>query len=309
MADEDLYAVLGVERTATEDDIRRAYRKLARKHHPDVNPNDPGAEDRFKKLSAAYDVLSKPEKRALYDEFGADAAKIGYDPERAEEYRRWRHQAQASAGFGGRRGFDPQGYVDLEDIFGDFFGQRQPRRGADVEATLKIPFVMAARGGQTSIEVPRAKADGTVEHARIALTIPEGVGDGQRLRLAGQGRPGQAGPGDLIVHIEVEDHPFFRRHGNDLELTLPVTVPEVMLGASVEVPTLDGSVRLKIPPRSQDGRRLRVRGKGAAGGDLYVVLDVVAPTGGDDEARARIARELEALYDQDVRGELLRRAS
>lgn len=169
---EDLYAVLGVSRDASDEDLRKAYRKLARKHHPDLNPGDAAAEARFKKISAAYEVLSKPEKRALYDELGADAEKIGYDPERAEEYRRWKRQAEAAAGFGGVP-FDfggatgPEGFVDLEDLLGDFFARggraRGPRRGRDVEASLRVGFVDAARGATTAIEVPRRTPSGELE--------------------------------------------------------------------------------------------------------------------------------------------------
>ncbi len=330
MADdvEDLYALLGIARGATDEEIRKAYRKQARKHHPDVNPGNAGAEAQFKKISAAYEVLSNPQKRALYDELGADAAKIGYDPERAEEYRRWKRQTEAAAGFGGIPGGMPFGYdeqgaagfVDLEDLFGDLFarggGRRGPARGRDVEATLRVGFMDAARGATTAVEVPRRRPDGSVENARLSLTIPAGVAEGQRLRLAGQGEPGrQGGPaGDLYVRIEVAEHPLFRREGNDLELTLPITVAEALRGASVDVPTLGASVRLKIPSRAQNGQRLRLRKKGieapsGAAGDLYVVLSIVTPEGGDDAERERIAREIETLYDQDVRADLHRRAS
>jgi DnaJ-class molecular chaperone len=323
--DEDLYAVLGVARDASDEDIRRAYRKLARKYHPDLNPGDATAEQRFKTISAAYEVLSKPEKRALYDEFGKDAEKIGYDPERAEEYRRWRRQAEAAAGFGGGMPFGFGGFAgegvdfgDIEDLFGDLFtGRRRrgPRRGRDIEASLRISFMDAARGATTTVEVPRRRPDGGVETARLSLTIPPGVESGQRLRLAGQGQPGRDGgpPGDLYVRVEVEDHPVYEREGRDLTVKVPVTFAEALRGASIEVPTLTGTVRVKVPPRAQSGQRLRLRGKGiesqGAKGDLYVVLDFVAPEGGDAETRERLARELEKLYGRDVRAEFLRRAS
>lgn len=321
--DDELYRVLGVPRDASEDDIRKAYRKLARKYHPDLNPGDAAAEARFKELSAAFEVLSKPEKRALYDELGKDAEKIGYDPERAEEYRSWRRQAEAAAGFGGGAPFGYQGgahgYEDLEDLFGDLFSRgarRGPRRGRDVEASLRVAFMDAARGTTTSVEVPRRRPDGGVESARLSLTIPAGVETGQRLRLAGQGEPGREGgpAGDLYVEIEVEDHPVFEREGRDLTLKVPITFAEALRGASVEVPTLSGSVRLKVPARAQSGQRLRLRGKGiqpksGAAGDLYVVLELVAPEGGDDATRERLASELEALYRGDVRADLHRRAS
>jgi curved DNA-binding protein len=322
----DLYAALGVSRDASDDDIKKAYRKLARKHHPDLNPGDAAAEERFKTISAAYEVLSKPEKRALYDELGPEAEKIGYDPERAAEYRAWKKQAEAAAGFGGGPhgfgGFEGGADIgDLEDLFGELFARgrggvpRGPRRGRDVEAALRVGLLDAARGATTTVEVPRRQPDGRVESARLSLTIPAGVQEGQRLRLAGQGEPGrQGGPaGDLYVRIELEPHPVFRREGRDLELTLPITLPEALRGASVDVPTLTGAVRLKVPAGAQSGQRMRLRGKGVpqadGAGDLYVVLELVAPTGGDAATRERVAEELERLYDRDVRAELLRRAS
>ncbi|HJL16118.1 MAG TPA: DnaJ C-terminal domain-containing protein [Sandaracinaceae bacterium LLY-WYZ-13_1] len=321
---EDLYAVLGVSRDASEDEIRKAYRKLARKHHPDLNPGDAEAEARFKRISAAYEVLSKPEKRALYDEFGADAEKIGYDPERAEEYRQWKRRAEASAGFGGMPGGfgggfgGAEGYVDLEDLFGDLFARGRPRgpsRGADAEATLRIGFMDAARGTTASVEVPKPRPDGGVEMSQLSLTIPAGVDTGKKLRLAGQGHPGRQGgsAGDLYVRIEVGDHPVFTRDGTDLGLTLPITVPEALRGGPVEVPTLTGTVKLKIPAGAQTGQRMRLRGKGiepasGAAGDLYVTLQVMAPEGGDAETRERLAAELDALYDADVRAELKEKA-
>ncbi|MGF1468154.1 MAG: DnaJ C-terminal domain-containing protein [Sandaracinaceae bacterium] len=321
MSDEDLYEVLEVSRDASEEEIRKAYRKLARKHHPDVNPGDPSAEEKFKRISAAFEVLSKPEKRALYDEFGAEAEKLGYDPERAEEYRQWKRRAEASAGFGGRGfgGFGGFGgeAVNLEDLFGDLFGdqaaRRGPRRGRDVEATLRVGFLDAARGTAATVDVPRPGG----ESRRLTVTIPAGIESGQRLRLSGQGFEGAqgAGAGDLFVRIEVAEHPVFRRDGTDLELSLPITVPEALRGATVEVPTLDGSVNVKVPPGARAGQRMRLRGKGIApargpAGDLFVTLEVVLPAGGDDATRARLADELETLYEgQDVRAELLREGS
>jgi len=192
---------------------------------------------------------------------------------------------------------------------------RRPRRGSDVEATLRVGFRDAARGTTASVEVPKQRPDGSVEAVRLSLTIPAGVDTGKKLRLAGQGSPGPGGgpPGDLYVRVEVDDHPVFTRDGLDLGLTVPITVPEALRGGQVEVPTLDGSVKLKVPPGAQSGQRMRLRGKGigpAKGepGDLYVTLEVVVPDGGDAETRERLARELEALYRKDVREELKRRA-
>ncbi len=377
MASRDLYEVLGVARDASEEDIRRAYRKLARQHHPDVNPDDPEAEARFKEVSAAYEVLSDPKKRKLYDEFGTDAEKIGFDPEKAAEYRRWKERyerARAPGGFGGFGGGADGFEFDLSDIFGHGFGgaasasARHARPGADVEAELTVDFLEAAQGGERRIALRKpvacARCGGQGVHAgsscascggtgrkrvgrgplqmqmpcpqcggrgaepceacggqgsqsgRVELTvkIPPGIEDGQRLRLKGQGAPGLGGgpPGDLYVTVHVRPHPLFRREGLDVHLDLPVTVREAMFGAEVEVPTLSGPVRLKVPRGSQSGRRLRLKGKGIEGrhgarGDLYVRLQVRVPSPDADEEAARQAVDaLERLYGEDVRAELHR---
>ncbi len=382
MASKDLYEVLGVSRDASEDDIRRAYRKLARKHHPDVNPDDPEAETRFKEVSAAYEVLSDPEKRKLYDELGPDAEKIGYDPEKAAEYRRWKERFERARTGGGGVGGAPGGFggfeFDLGDIFAHGFGTRgpaaaaeRPRPGADVEAELTVDFLDAARGterrialqkpvacatcggsarrsnsrcegcggtgrrrvgqGPLRMQVPCPQCGGSgsepcgacggtgVQSGRVELTvkIPAGIEDGQKLRLKGQGAPGRAGgpPGDLYVTVHVRPHPLFRREGDDIHLDLPVTVREAMFGGEVEVPTLSGAVRLKVPRGSQSGRTLRLRGKGierkgGVRGDLYAHLQVRVPSpDADEEAARRAADVLEGLYDEDVRAGLYRLAA
>ncbi|MCB9598016.1 MAG: J domain-containing protein [Sandaracinaceae bacterium] len=297
---EDLYAILGVSADATEDEIKRAYRKGARKHHPDVNPGDAGAEDRFKRLSGAYEILSNPEKRALYDELGADAEKIGYDPERAEEYRQWKRRADASAGFGGYGGSSDGSIPDLEELLGELFGRqaRGPRRGQDVEASLEVSFEDAARGVRTSVGI-----DGKT----LEIAIPAGIEPGQKLRLAGQGIPGRDGgpAGDLYVRIQVAAHPRFTRDGKDLSVAVPITVPEALVGATVEVPTLASPVKLKVPAGAQNGQRMRLRGKGIEpkgkpAGDLYVTLEIVMPKGGDDAARAAAAEAMVGLYEGQV---------
>ena len=308
---EDLYGILGVSRDASPEDIKRAYKKLARKHHPDLNPGDAAAEERFKKLSFAYEVLNDAEKRALYDEFGEDAEKIGYDPERAKEYREWKRRAEAAQSYGGfdfGGGGGGPGYVDIEDLLGDLFrgrGRGGPRKGRDFEAQLRVSFMDAARGSSAHVDIGGVGG---------RVSIPAGIESGQRLRLEGKGGPGHEGgpPGDLYVRIEVEPHPLFTREGLDLGLVLPVTVAEALAGGSVDVPTLGGSVSLKIPPGAANGQKMRLRGKGiekqgGAKGDLIVTLEVVMPAGGDDATRKKIAAELEALYEgQDVRRELRR---
>lgn len=303
MDSEDLYDILGVSRGASEDEIRRAYRKLARKHHPDLNPRDANAEDRFKRVSAAYEVLSNEQKRALYDEFGADAEKIGWDPEKAEQYRQWKQRADAAAGFGGFGGGVP---IDLEDLFGDLWGARRgrgPRRGRNIETRISIAFRLASLGGAAAIEVPSGGAA-----KRLNLNIPAGIQDGQRLRLSGKGMPSpDGGPaGDLYVTVHIEEDPRWTREGLDLHQTVPISVPEALIGGPVEVETLTGQVKLSIKEGAQNGQRMRLRGKGiqastGAQGDMIVTLEVTMPAGGDRATRERIAKEFEALYEGSVR--------
>ena len=275
MAD-DLYGALGVSRTATKDEIRAAYKKLARKHHPDVNPGDAKAEERFKKISAAYEVLNDPDKRKNYDEFGEEALQGGFDAERARTYRQWRDARQA-----GGRPFEQETFsFDLDDLFGGFgpFGGGRVRdaaiRGADLRAVVELDFDQAIRG--TEIEL-------TGESGTIKVRIPAGADDGSILRIEGKGAPGARGgpPGDLVIETRVRPHPLLKRDGLDLSLKLPVRVDEAYLGAQVDVPTFDGPIKLRIPPRSRPGSRLRVRGKGVERGgkrgDLYVELDLQWP--------------------------------
>ena len=291
MEERDLYADLGVARGASADEIRKAYRKLARRYHPDVNPNDPKAEERFKQISFAYDVLSDEEKRKRYDEFGAASLAPGFDPDQARAYRRWAEGARRSPS-----SEEFSGDVDIEDLLSGFFGGERPgraRQGADLEAELEVDFLDAVKGNEIGIERGGS---------RLRVRIPPGSDTGTRVRLAGQGRPGlRGGPaGDLYLRLRVRPHPFFVRSGDDLELDLPVTIPEAVLGAKVEVPTPEGPVTMTVPPRSKNGRILRVRGKGVArrgggSGDLRVRLVVQLPET-DDARLDEIARELEPLY-------------
>jgi curved DNA-binding protein len=275
----DYYDVLGVKRDASTEDVRRAYRKLARQYHPDVN-KEPDAEDRFKEISEAYEVLRDPEKRERYDRLGANW-KAGDD-------------VSASAGFGdfGRQG----GFGDVHVEFGggqfsDFFeslfgaagrGSRTAgfdgfsRRGSDAEAVLELSLEEAARGGKRRISL----GDGR----DYEVNIPAGVRDGQRIRLAGEGGAGVSGgpSGDLFLRVRLRPHPRFRVEGRDLYTDLPVTPWEAVLGATVEVPTLNGTTRVKVPPGSSTGRKLRLRGQGMPGprgglGDLYATIKVEVP--------------------------------
>jgi curved DNA-binding protein len=305
MEEKDLYAALGVERGATTDQIRKAYRKLARKHHPDVNPNDPKAADRFKEISFANDVLSDEKKRALYDEFGVRGLEAGFDPEQARAYKHWSEGARRSPSY---EEFSSE--IDLEDLlgglggFGERFGfggggggrRRGPRKGRDAQGEVSVDFLDAVRGGKVGLQFEGKGA--------LNVTIPPGADDGTRIRLAGQGEAGQEGgpAGDLYVTLRVRPHPYFSRQGADVYVDVPVTVPELLRGASIEVPTPDGAVTLKVPPRSSNGRKLRLRGKGATQrgskerGDLYATLQAVVPTDGDAERVEQIAREMEPLY-------------
>ncbi len=292
---ESLYDTLGVAKTATADEIRKAYRKLARKHHPDVNPGDAKAEAQFKKISAAYDVLSDEKKRKAYDEFGDASLQGGFDPEKAREYARWQNtRQQRSTRFG-----DEEGPIDFD--FADFFGgrrQRGPQRGGDLSAQVEIDLRSAVEGTELTADLPG--------HGHVRVRIPKGADTGSTLRVPGKGAPGRNGgpPGDLVIETIVRPHPFIRREGLDLHLTLPVTLSEAYNGANVDVPTFEGKVVIKIPPRSQQHAKLRLRGKGVQRkderGDMIVELDVRMPDRADDTL-ADALRAADKLYGKPVR--------
>jgi curved DNA-binding protein len=289
----DYYEVLGVPRGAGDEEIRSAYRKLAREYHPDVN-KDPGAEDRFKEVSEAYEVLRDPEKREKYDRLGANW-KAGEDVSGASGFGGGSGFGGAS-GFGGGSGFaggfgggNGEGFADgagFSDFFESFFGGRGggsargfegfSMRGGDQEATLEITLAEAARGGKRKFSL----ADGRDFEVRI----PPGVRDGQKIRLAGQGEEGASGgpAGDLYLRVRIKRDPRFRREGDDLVVEIPVAPWEAALGATVPVPTLDGSAKVKVPAGSSSGRRLRLKGEGMPGpgggkGDLYASVRIVVP--------------------------------
>ena len=311
MADRDYYEVLGVKRDATADQIKKAYRGLARKHHPDANPGDKTAEAKFKEVQNAYDILSDPEKKARFDQFGA-AAFDGFGPAGP---RTGAAEWAARAGGGGIPGSenidfsqffnirpgagpaeeDQGGGGIFDDIMtrmrGDRSGRKRPpsRAPEAAEAAISIPFLTAVRGGETSIELER---EGGRRETKL-VRIPPGLEPGSKLRLKGQGDP--AGRLDLILTVSVDPHPYFTRTGRDLAVEVPISVSEAILGGRVEVPTLDGSTKsLPIPPGTSGGRRLRLRGQGvpasktAPDGDLYLVIKVVVPTSIDEESRQLI---------------------
>jgi curved DNA-binding protein len=278
----DYYEALGVSRDATTEQIQQAYRKLARKHHPDVN-KDPGAEDRFKQINEAYHVLSDPKTRERYDRFGEDFRRI---PEDFDERVGAGVGGFGGAGPGGTRvrfgqgfgGFGDQGGIDVEDLLGDLFGGHRgfgPIPGADQQAELELTLEEAYRGGRHHI---------TLDHRSYNVNVPAGVVEGQRIRLAGEGgQPsGDASPGDLYLVVHIRPHPQFRLDGRDISTDLPVSPWEAALGATVAVATPTGEAKVKVPPGSSTGRRLRLRGQGmpnprGSAGDLYAEIKVVVP--------------------------------
>ncbi|MBD0275751.1 MAG: DnaJ domain-containing protein, partial [Acetobacteraceae bacterium] len=259
---DDPYEILGVPRTASADDIRKAYRRLAKRWHPDTNPDKPEAESRFKAVSAAYALLSDSDQRARFDRGEIDASGAERAPPPPPGGGGWRDWAEApggtryrSSGGGFEGAFDES---DLEDFLSRAFGMggrgpRGPARGADLRFSLPVSFLDAARGASREVTLPDGRT--------LRLTIPKGAETGTALRLSGQGMPGGgegAPAGDALVVLEVQPHRFSRREGNDILLDLPVTLKEAVLGTKVQVPTVDGPVTLTIPPRSGEGTRLRL---------------------------------------------------
>lgn len=312
MSDDDPYTTLGVEKTATQEQIKKAYRKLAKTLHPDLHPDDAGKLAEFQAVSAAYDLLGDPEKRRKFDAGEIDAS--GQERPRRQYYHEYAGQDAAGrydrgGEFG--RGFGAGSEEDLSDLFSDLFGRRTGgghrefhARGADQRYHLEVDFLDAARGAKRTVTMPDGKS--------IEITIPAGVRDGQTLRLRGKGAPGfgQGGPGDALVTISVLPHPLFERDGDDIEIELPITVDEAVLGAKVEVPTVSGNVAMTIPEGASSGQRLRLKGKGIrrAGtvGDQFVRLKIVLPKPVDDEMR-RLAETWRAASSFDPRKDLGRK--
>ena len=383
----DYYAILGVKKTATQDEIRKAFRKLARKFHPDVNPNDKRAEEKFKELSEANDVLSDEKKRKVYDAVGFYSDQI--DPAQAEAYARQQQGGgRAPVDFGGFdfSGFQPgaggagahsgagsQNWGSFKDIFSGIFTgaqqpqqQRGPQAGTDLEYQATVDFWTAIRGGQARLNIhrheicptchgqaqtggpmqcpecngtgqvtqmggrmkfniPCPRCDGTgritstcgtchgegvvSKSDSVEFRIKAGTRDGQRIRLQGKGNAGVRGgaAGDLYVIVRTGTHPVFTRSGDDIHLTVPVTIAEASLGAKVDVPTIEGRAQLKIPPGTQSGQKLRMRERGVESaanadqrGDQIVTIEVIVPTLNDERSR-EIMRELAKLNNQDPR--------
>jgi DnaJ-class molecular chaperone len=304
----DLYEVLGVSRSADVDEIKSRYRALAREHHPDVNPEDAQAEARFKEVSEAWAVLGDEAKRRDYDAFGAASLEAGFDGDAARQARQgFGGGGFRFEGFGGAQGGAPAGVEDLlSGLFGGgragFRGPR-PMRGADLEADLPLDFLTAARGGEQRLTLQTTDARGVPKAKTVSVRIPAGIGDGARIRLAGQGGSGSGGgpPGDLIARARVAAHPVFRRNGRDLLIELPLTVAEAIRGAKVEVPTLEGRATVTVPSGTDSGRRLRLRGKGLADpkggppGDFIATVAIRVPK----EIDETLLDTLEALGEAD----------
>lgn len=306
----DYYKILGVTRKASQDEISKAFKKLARKHHPDLNPGDAGAEAKFKEAGEAYEVLKDPEKRKLYDQLGPNWQQgQNFQPPPGFENMRFNFSGQGGPG---GAGFGAGGFSDFfETLFGGAGGprgggfgggfQQRPRRGQDAEVTYEINLEQAFAGGPQSVtlqeHVPGADGYPVMQKRTLKVNIPPGVKDGQKIRLAGQGDPGGSGgePGDLYLRIKLRPHPQFKVKEDNVVYDLALTPWEAALGATVRVPTLDGAVEMKIPPGVGSGARLRVRGKGlgTAGkrGDQMVRIMIQTPKTLSDEER-RLWEEL-----------------
>jgi curved DNA-binding protein len=301
----DFYEILGVPRNASQDDIQRAYRKLARAYHPDVN-SDPGAEDRFKDISEAYTVLSDPQTRGRYDAFGADFRQVpeGVDPEAWRRSRAGAGAGRAPGGGAGGFGSGPGGIfgtgtgdVDLEDLLGGLFGGRAgrgwgPIPGADQEAELELTVEEAYHGGHRSVTL-----QGPDGQRSFDVRVPAGVTNGQRIRLAGQGGRGSDGarPGDLYFVVRIARHPRYRVEGRDLYVDLPLAPWEAALGTSVVVDTPGGETKVKVPAGTSSGRRLRLRGRGlphhrGRSGDLFAEAKIMVPD--------KLSHEERQLFEQ-----------
>ncbi|MDA0262441.1 MAG: J domain-containing protein [Proteobacteria bacterium] len=304
----DLYETLGVQRSATADEIDKAYRNLAKQFHPDLNPGKKEAEDRFKEISAAYSIISDDEKRARYDRGEIDAS--GQEQQERKFYRNY-----ADAGNGAHYTYSAQdlgGFGNIGDIFAEMFSERAGqsrggrtirRRGNDMRYELAVDFLDAINGATKRIALPDGQA--------LDVTIPKGLRDGQVLRLKGKGTPGSGGApaGDALVAVSVKPHPLFDRKGNHIHIDVPISLGEAVLGGKIEVPTPAGPLNVTVPADSGAGKTLRLKGKGvpkqrnAEAGDLYVHLAVMLPAAADDDLKAFVEKWA-AEHPYDVRKDM-----
>lgn len=304
--DKDFYSILGVSREASAEEIKKAYRKLARQHHPDKNPGDAAAEKRFKDVSEAHSVLSDPEQRQQYDAIRAMGSGARFSGSTAgggggfEDIFGGLFGQGSQGSAGGRFGGAGPDFSDLFEGMGDRFGGRfgGSPKGADRTAKTTISFKGAVRGTTVGLREP----NGTV----IDVRIPAGIKEGQKVRVKGKGQQGPGGAGDLLVEVSVESHPFFERVGDNIRIHLPVSFNEAALGATAEVPTIHGEkVKIRIPPGSSSGKTLRLKGQGIRSkkstGDMLVVLEVAVPTALNDEAQAAVQAYAEATSGVDPR--------
>lgn len=314
----DYYDILGVKRGASADELSKAYRELARKYHPDLNPKDDSAKEKFQEVQSAFDVLSDPKKREQYDRFGPGFENMGGPGGPGAGPQGW-----PGGGFGGGQG---NVNVDLNDLFGggggggfsDLFKHfgggagpagarpRAPQRGHDLEHELTVPFASAVKGGQAALNLRRANG----KSESISVKIPAGIDDGKKIRLRGQGDPGPGGgpAGDILLTIRVAPHPVFVRTGMRLDVVAPITLAEAAEGAKIDVPTPHGIVTLTVPPGASSGKKLRLKGQGVqpankSPGDLYVELQIVMPEGLTAEEQKQLA-EISSRHPQSPRNEL-----
>ena len=374
---QDFYKTLGVSKNATQEEIKKVYRKLARKWHPDINPGNEEAEQKFKEISQAYGCLGNAEKKKLYDEFGEEGLQSGFNAEKARQYTQWQSSTQAR---GGAPGQDYGRYQSYEDIFGDLFGSgaggrggfttTAATRGRNIEHDMTIDLISSLKGFETDLSMQQMKAcpgcggSGTDPNSKmttcptcggsgrlnvaqgpmqftkpcpqcrghgqtgkgcpqcagsgrvmgtekIRVVIPQGVREGSKVRVAGKGEPGLDGgkPGDLYLIIHVKPHPLLKREGDDLHMDVPVTVHEAMGGGTIVVPTIDGQVKLKVPPGSQSGQTLKLKGKGAVNpktkksGNLMVKLVIKVPKTDDREILDAV-KKLDGFYEGDLREDI-----
>ena len=297
--DKDFYKVLGVSKDVSEAELKKTYRKLSRKYHPDTNPGDAKAEAKFKEISEAYSVLSDSKERAEYDQMRAMGPGARFNP-----------GAGGGQGFPGGFNGGNMGGAGFEDVFANLFGgggfNRGPQRGADLTMSTTLDFIDGVKGTQLKVRLGNGET---------TIKIPAGVQDGQKIKIAGKGQqsPNGGPAGDLIISVTVKSHPVFTRDGNNLRVTVPVTFSEAVLGATIQVPTLGGEpVKLKVAPGTPNGRVLRVKGRGVvtakAEGDLLATVEIAVPSHVSDKAKKALEAFEELLPEADPREELLNKA-